>query len=69
MCHHQVDAHNVVPCWVASDKQEYGARTIRRKITDRLPEYLTEFPAVVRHPHPADGRSKVGGALNNDEAE
>ncbi|KAF0301036.1 Deoxyribodipyrimidine photo-lyase [Amphibalanus amphitrite] len=49
----QVDAHNVVPCWVASEKQEYGARTIRRKIMDRLPEYLTEFPAVVRHPHPA----------------
>ena len=25
----QVDAHNVVPCWHASDKLEYGARTIR----------------------------------------
>lgn len=28
----QVDAHNIVPCWVASDKLEYGARTIRGKI-------------------------------------
>jgi deoxyribodipyrimidine photo-lyase len=26
---YQVDAHNVVPCWEASDKLEYGARTIR----------------------------------------
>jgi deoxyribodipyrimidine photo-lyase len=26
---HQVDAHNIVPLWEASDKQEYGARTIR----------------------------------------
>jgi len=52
----QVDAHNVVPCWVASEKQEYGARTIRRKIMDRLPEYLTEFPPVQPHPHPAPGK-------------
>nr|XP_056705873.1 deoxyribodipyrimidine photo-lyase-like [Euleptes europaea] len=47
----QVDAHNIVPCWVASDKQEYGARTIRRKIHDRLAEFLTEFPPVIRHPY------------------
>jgi hypothetical protein len=26
---HEVDAHNVVPVWSASDKREYGARTIR----------------------------------------
>ncbi|XP_038272608.1 deoxyribodipyrimidine photo-lyase-like [Dermochelys coriacea] len=48
----QVDAHNIVPCWVASDKQEYGARTIRRKIHDRLSEFLTEFPPVIKHPFP-----------------
>ncbi|XP_067417200.1 deoxyribodipyrimidine photo-lyase-like isoform X2 [Emydura macquarii macquarii] len=47
----QVDAHNIVPCWVASDKQEYGARTIRRKIHDKLPEFLTEFPPVIKHPY------------------
>ncbi|XP_061493559.1 deoxyribodipyrimidine photo-lyase-like isoform X1 [Rhineura floridana] len=50
----QVDAHNIVPCWVASDKQEYGARTIRRKIHDRLAEFLTEFPPVIKHPYPAE---------------
>ena len=46
----QVDSHNVVPCWFASEKQEYGARTIRKKIMDRLPEFLVEFPPVVKHP-------------------
>ncbi|KAH8357758.1 hypothetical protein KR200_003440, partial [Drosophila serrata] len=47
----QVDAHNVVPLWVTSDKQEYAARTIRNKINSKLGEFLTEFPAVVKHPH------------------
>ncbi|XP_076331892.1 deoxyribodipyrimidine photo-lyase-like [Tachypleus tridentatus] len=48
----QVDAHNIVPCWEASEKLEYGARTIRRKIHDKLSTYLTEFPPVICHPHP-----------------
>ena len=47
---HQVDAHNVVPVWETSEKQEYAARTIRPKITKQLGKYLTEFPAVVAHP-------------------
>jgi deoxyribodipyrimidine photo-lyase len=42
----EVDAHNVVPVWEASDKQEYAARTIRPKITAKLPAYLTPFPAL-----------------------
>jgi len=40
----QVDAHNIVPVWVASDKQEVGARTIRKKITDKLPLWLKDIP-------------------------
>jgi deoxyribodipyrimidine photo-lyase len=40
----QVDAHNVVPCWEASPKLEYGARTIRSKISQKIPEFLTPFP-------------------------
>ncbi|XP_063772600.1 deoxyribodipyrimidine photo-lyase-like isoform X2 [Pseudophryne corroboree] len=47
----QVDAHNIVPCWVASNKQEYGARTIRRKIHDQLSSFLTEFPPIIKHPY------------------
>ncbi|CAI0413918.1 unnamed protein product, partial [Linum tenue] len=44
---HEVDAHNVVPLWVASEKLEYSARTIRTKITKRLPEYLIDFPVLL----------------------
>lgn len=43
---HEVDAHNIVPLWVASDKLEYGARTIRGKINKLLPEYLIDFPTL-----------------------
>lgn len=45
----QVDAHNIVPVWEASDKQEYAARTIRNKINNKLDKYLTDFPPLVRH--------------------
>lgn len=41
---YQVDAHNIVPCWVASNKKEYAARTIRPKINRLLPEFLEPFP-------------------------
>lgn len=50
----QVDAHNIVPVWVTSEKQEYAARTIRNKINSKLAEFLTEFPPVVKHPHKAN---------------
>ncbi len=42
----EVDAHNVIPAWIVSDKQEYAARTIRPKIHKLLPEYLTNFPKL-----------------------
>ena len=46
----EVDAHNIVPCWVASSKQEYGAYTLRPKLNRLLPEFLTAFPVLKRHP-------------------
>ena len=46
----EVDAHNIVPCWIASEKKEYSARTIRPKITKLLPCYLTDFPTIAKHP-------------------
>nr|XP_012148996.1 PREDICTED: deoxyribodipyrimidine photo-lyase-like isoform X2 [Megachile rotundata] len=55
----QVDAHNIVPCWIASSKQEYAARTIRSKINTKLEEFLTEFPPVIKHPHKI--KSKIEG--------
>lgn len=64
----QVDAHNVVPCWVASPKLEYGARTIRSKINNLLPEYLTPMPALVSNPpgslqdcEPVDWKEALAG--------
>ncbi|KAJ8526826.1 hypothetical protein K7X08_029303 [Anisodus acutangulus] len=43
---HEVDTHNIIPLWVASDKLEYSARTIRGKINKLLPEYLIELPEI-----------------------
>jgi deoxyribodipyrimidine photo-lyase len=47
----EVDAHNIVPCWIASSKQEYAARTIRPKIRKALKNFLTEYPRLKPHPH------------------
>ncbi len=47
---YEVDAHNVIPCWVASRKQEFSARTFRPKIQRLLPEFLDEFPKLKKHP-------------------
>ena len=46
----QVDAHNIIPVWLSSDKQEWGAYTFRPKLLKLLPEYLIEFPKVIKHP-------------------
>jgi deoxyribodipyrimidine photo-lyase len=43
---HEVDAHNIIPCFYASNKQEYGAYTLRPKIHKLLPEFLTHYPKV-----------------------
>lgn len=43
---YEVDAHNIVPCWIASTKEEYSARTIRPKINGCLDTFLTGFPAM-----------------------
>lgn len=50
----EVDAHNIVPCWLASAKQEYGAYTIRPKIHRALEEFLVPFPTLQKHPVPAE---------------
>lgn len=53
---YEVDAHNIVPCWLASPKREYGAYTLRPKLHRALPEFLTEFPKLRKHPHRLGGR-------------
>jgi deoxyribodipyrimidine photo-lyase len=42
----ECDAHNVVPCWEASDKLEVGARTLRGRLAKRYGEFLNEFPDI-----------------------
>jgi deoxyribodipyrimidine photo-lyase len=44
----EVDAHNIVPCWIASDKEEFAAYTFRPKLTRLLPGYLDQFPPLIR---------------------
>jgi deoxyribodipyrimidine photo-lyase len=48
----EVDAHNIVPCAVASQKAEYAAYTIRKKIQKLLPVFMDPFPSLQRHPFP-----------------
>jgi deoxyribodipyrimidine photo-lyase len=43
---YEVDAHNIVPCFHASPKKEFGAYTIRPKIHKNLPDFLDEFPQL-----------------------
>ena len=47
----QVDAHNVVPVWETSLKHEPRAYLIRTKIHEKLNEFLTEFPPIIKHPY------------------
>ncbi len=42
--YHSVDTHNIVPCWLASEKEEFAAYTIRPKINRLLEKYLEPFP-------------------------
>lgn len=37
---YEVDAHNCIPVWVTSHKQEFAAHTVRRKIHNLLREYI-----------------------------
>jgi deoxyribodipyrimidine photo-lyase len=55
----EVDARNIVPCWIASPKQEFGAYTIRPKIHRLLDDYIEECPALKKHPYPLKQRKNA----------
>lgn len=40
----EVDSHNIIPARYISDKQEYSAATLRRKIYSNIAGFLTEYP-------------------------
>lgn len=46
---YEIDAHNIIPCWHASAKQEFGAYTLRPKIKRCLKEFLTDIPSIHLH--------------------
>lgn len=48
----EVDAHNIVPCWIASAKKEFAAYSFRPKIEKHLSTYCTPFPKNKKHPYP-----------------
>ena len=45
---YEVDAHNIVPCLFVSNKVEFGAYTIRPKIQKLLPEFMDDFPELIK---------------------
>ncbi len=69
-----VDAHNIIPCPVASPKREFGAYTFRPKVRKALPVFLTGFPPLEDHPFPWKGPirriqwEKVGKELGVDRS-
>ena len=71
---YEVDAHNIVPCFYVSPKQEFGAYTIRPKIHKNLPEFLEEFPKLKKMKSSASVSSniidweKVYSSLKVDES-
>lgn len=46
-----VDTHNVIPVWVTSDKEEWAAHTIRRKIHKLIEEWAVDPGTLKKHPH------------------
>lgn len=48
-----VDTHNVVPVWIASDKQEYAARTLRPKFHKHFHDFLVEPTEVLEQKKPS----------------
>lgn len=48
-----VDTHNTVPVWVASQKQEFAAHTLRPKLHRLLESYLVEPGGVIAQSMPA----------------
>lgn len=44
----EVDSHNIIPARYVSDKQEFSAATLRRKIYANIAGFLTEYPIMFK---------------------
>jgi len=47
---YEVDSHNIVPVFFVSQKQEYGAYTLRPKLMKFLNQFMTQFPKLKKMP-------------------
>lgn len=56
---YEIDAHNIVPCWIASDKQEYAAYTIRPKINRLLDRFMDKYPKLTKQTAPFPLKKKA----------
>ncbi|MDD4162612.1 MAG: deoxyribodipyrimidine photo-lyase [Methanothrix sp.] len=61
---YEVDAHNIIPCWFASQKQEWAAYSFRPKVHRLLFEFLDEFPLLQNSPERKS--SSWNGVVEND---
>jgi hypothetical protein len=43
---YEVDAHNVVPVWEASSKQEFAAHTFRRKLHEKITLFVDDYSTL-----------------------
>ncbi|MBP9782518.1 MAG: deoxyribodipyrimidine photo-lyase [Candidatus Pacebacteria bacterium] len=43
---YEVDAHNIVPVWEASSKQEFAAHTFRRKLHEKIALFVEDYPTL-----------------------
>ncbi len=59
---YEVDTHNIVPCWHASPKQEFGAYTLRPKLNRLLDNFLTEIPSILPHSYNTSATNNVDWA-------
>ena len=51
---YEIDGHNIIPARFISDKQEYSAATLRRKIYYNIYPFLTKFDSLSREKVEAD---------------
>lgn len=55
----EVDTHNIVPCWITSQKQEYNAYTIRPKIYRNIGDFGDDFPDLIAHPFGPEKTNRI----------
>lgn len=60
-----VDTHNIIPTWLASDKQEFAAHTMRGKVHKQLHKWLQEPQKISKHLYKLNDAPK---SLSFDEA-